>query len=519
MIPQEPEPDIRFRFIQPVRTRPHSFTSVQVDHNVRSFTGTDSPAHFWAKDERNSRESRDLGAKLNPTALLDLPLGFDLARVDADFCASADEQETQRRVSRDNDADDYSSSNNGNQRLNLSQLTTKRPSTGSRSRFLLSIRYSHRRSPWSLFSWALVVFTVLSILIVNVQAGPVTINQDHLTSEIRSRDGNRGNVILDRFTSYPDQDNGHDHDHGSLGSWFSFSHVDSPSYPYVPVSPSYDLVSTAPFALSTTVVEKVQHWYSKWKADKVRRKHNAEVFYGRWYERTLSTEAGSQKIHKRSLTTTEKVEAALIPILVLLSGLFAGLTLGYFSIDPTQLHVLAISGTEKQKAYARKIMPVRKNGHLLLTTLLLANMIVNETLPEISNGPLGGGFQAVVVSTVLIVLFAEIIPQSVCSRYGLLVGAKAAPLVRVMIWVFFIVAYPVAKLLEWSLGAHHGIIYRRAELKELIKIHAQGGEGGGDLDLETVTMAQGALGLQDKVSVASFLFQSISFSFWVYTWN
>src|SRR6266545_1729560 len=37
--------------------------------------------------------------------------------------------------------------------------------------------------------------------------------------------------------------------------------------------------------------------------------------------------------------------ASLIPLLVLLSGLFAGLTLGYMSLDVTQLNVLSISGT------------------------------------------------------------------------------------------------------------------------------------------------------------------------------
>ncbi len=35
----------------------------------------------------------------------------------------------------------------------------------------------------------------------------------------------------------------------------------------------------------------------------------------------------------------------LIPILVLMSGVFAGLTLGYMSLDETQLNVLSISGT------------------------------------------------------------------------------------------------------------------------------------------------------------------------------
>ena len=37
--------------------------------------------------------------------------------------------------------------------------------------------------------------------------------------------------------------------------------------------------------------------------------------------------------------------AALIPILVLMSGVFAGLTLGYMSLDETQLNVLSVSGT------------------------------------------------------------------------------------------------------------------------------------------------------------------------------
>ena len=39
------------------------------------------------------------------------------------------------------------------------------------------------------------------------------------------------------------------------------------------------------------------------------------------------------------------VLGCLIPVLVLASGLFAGLTLGYMSLDETQLNVLSISGT------------------------------------------------------------------------------------------------------------------------------------------------------------------------------
>lgn len=130
---------------------------------------------------------------------------------------------------------------------------------------------------------------------------------------------------------------------------------------------------------------------------------------------------------KRATSDHRSVEfivfACLIPVLVLLSGVFAGLTLGYMSLDETQLNVLSISGSpsvssharrplhsftsphhSQQKIYAAKIKPIRENGHLLLVTLLLANMIVNETLPIISDPVLGGSAQSVVLSTILIVM-------------------------------------------------------------------------------------------------------------------
>ncbi|KAF7302824.1 CNNM transmembrane domain-containing protein [Mycena kentingensis (nom. inval.)] len=191
--------------------------------------------------------------------------------------------------------------------------------------------------------------------------------------------------------------------------------------------------------------------------------------------------------------------AVLIPVLVLSSGLFAGLTLGYMSLDETQLNVLSISGTPKQREYANKIKPIRKNGHLLLVTLLLANMITNETLPIVADPILGGGVQSVVVSTVLIVIFAEIIPQSICTRHGLYLGAKMAGFTKFLIYLLGIFAWPVAKILELALGPHHGIIYRCAELKELIAMHSSLATHGGDLKTDTVTIIGATLDLQEKV--------------------
>ncbi|KAJ3783189.1 hypothetical protein GGU10DRAFT_361611 [Lentinula aff. detonsa] len=211
--------------------------------------------------------------------------------------------------------------------------------------------------------------------------------------------------------------------------------------------------------------------------------------------------ANVKSIIKRDLNDANEriVFAVLIPILVSLSGLFAGLTLGYFSLDLVQLNVLAISGSPKHREYASKIKPIGENGHLLLVTLLLANMIVNETLPIISDPVLGGGVQSVVVSTILIVIFSEIIAQSLFTRHGLYLGAKMAGFTKVLIYVLGIVSWPVAKLLEIVLGPHHGIIYRRAELKELIAMHSSMATHGGDLKTDTVTIIGATLDLQEKI--------------------
>jgi Mg2+/Co2+ transporter CorB len=94
-------------------------------------------------------------------------------------------------------------------------------------------------------------------------------------------------------------------------------------------------------------------------------------------------------------------------LLVIFGGIFAGLTIGLMSLDATNLSILIASGTPHQKKYAARIEPIRKNTHLLLVTLLLANTVVNETLPVLFHLIELDGYQAVLISTALIVVFGE----------------------------------------------------------------------------------------------------------------
>ncbi|RUS25308.1 hypothetical protein BC938DRAFT_472350 [Jimgerdemannia flammicorona] len=61
------------------------------------------------------------------------------------------------------------------------------------------------------------------------------------------------------------------------------------------------------------------------------------------------------------------------------------------SLDEMNLKILSSSGGEKEKRYAARIMPIRKNGHLLLVTLLLTNTLINESLPVLFDSIFGGG--------------------------------------------------------------------------------------------------------------------------------
>lgn len=71
--------------------------------------------------------------------------------------------------------------------------------------------------------------------------------------------------------------------------------------------------------------------------------------------------------------------------------------------DEIYLQVIESSGEGKEQLYARKVLRLLKRGkHWVLVTLLLGNVITNETLPIILDRSLGGGWPAVLGSTVLI---------------------------------------------------------------------------------------------------------------------
>ncbi|PSN75653.1 DUF21-domain-containing protein [Corynespora cassiicola Philippines] len=186
--------------------------------------------------------------------------------------------------------------------------------------------------------------------------------------------------------------------------------------------------------------------------------------------------------------------------LVLLGGAFAGLTIALMGQDEIYLQVIAHSGEGAERKNAKKVLRLMKAGkHWVLVTLLLSNVITNETLPIVLDRSLGGGWPAVVSSTVLIVIFGEIVPQSICVRYGLPIGAWMSPVVLGLMYIMAPVAWPTAKLLDYLLGEDHGTTYKKAGLKTLVTLHKTLGTSPDErLNQDEVTIITAVLDLKAK---------------------
>ncbi|XP_050367165.1 DUF21 domain-containing protein At2g14520 isoform X1 [Argentina anserina] len=193
------------------------------------------------------------------------------------------------------------------------------------------------------------------------------------------------------------------------------------------------------------------------------------------------------------------IHIVVIVLLVLFAGLMSGLTLGLMSLSIVDLEVLAKSGKPKDRKHAEKILPVVRKQHLLLCTLLICNAAAMEALPIFLDG-LVTAWGAILISVTLILLFGEIIPQSICTRYGLAIGATVTPFVRVLLWVCFPIAYPISKLLDYLLGHGHVALFRRAELKTLVDMHGNEAGKGGELTHDETTIIAGALELSEKIA-------------------
>jgi CBS domain containing-hemolysin-like protein len=159
-------------------------------------------------------------------------------------------------------------------------------------------------------------------------------------------------------------------------------------------------------------------------------------------------------------------------VCVCFSAMFAGLTLGMLTLDLFDLRIIAESGTVREREQARRVMSVRKHGNYLLCTLLTGNTAANA-LFSILTAELTSGLIGFVISTLAILFFAEIIPQSICHRFGLRIGAAMVWLVKIFMIVLTPISFPTSRILDYFLGTEPITRYNKRALKALLSIQTR----------------------------------------------
>eukprot|EP00227_Mantoniella_beaufortii_P011748 CAMPEP_0197579642 /NCGR_PEP_ID=MMETSP1326-20131121/3606_1 /TAXON_ID=1155430 /ORGANISM="Genus nov. species nov., Strain RCC2288" /LENGTH=829 /DNA_ID=CAMNT_0043143169 /DNA_START=215 /DNA_END=2704 /DNA_ORIENTATION=- len=199
-------------------------------------------------------------------------------------------------------------------------------------------------------------------------------------------------------------------------------------------------------------------------------------------------------------STPMYVNILIALVLLLLSGLFSGLTLGLMSLDMVSLEIIAEGGLMHEREYAKKIMPVRERGNLLLCTLLLGNTMVNAMVAILMSN-LTDGIVGLVISTLAIVIFGEIMPQAACSRHALYIGANTVWIVKIFMILMYVVAFPISIVLDRALGRDIGQVYSQDELHKLIRIHIENPDAQEEsgLNRDDGNLLTGALEYKDKM--------------------
>ena len=148
------------------------------------------------------------------------------------------------------------------------------------------------------------------------------------------------------------------------------------------------------------------------------------------------------------------------------SAMFSGLNLAFFSLSRLRLEAEAAAGSEP----AKRILVLRRNANLLLTTILWGNVAINVLLTLLS-GSVMAGASAFLFSTVVITFAGEILPQAYFSRRAMKMASMLSPVVRFYQRLFYPVAKPSAWVLDRLVGEEHVEYLREGLLKGVIEQH------------------------------------------------
>lgn len=150
---------------------------------------------------------------------------------------------------------------------------------------------------------------------------------------------------------------------------------------------------------------------------------------------------------------------AFLALLLLFSAFFSASETAYFSISRSAAAAMA-----KGRARERMAADLLRDPRMLLVTILFGNLLVNITATSVVTalaiglyGEKGVGI-AVLVMTVLILLFGEISPKSLALKAAPEFAVAGAPLLKALMFLFAPVRIVLGAIAEYTVEASRKIL-------------------------------------------------------------
>jgi Mg2+/Co2+ transporter CorB len=195
--------------------------------------------------------------------------------------------------------------------------------------------------------------------------------------------------------------------------------------------------------------------------------------------------------------------AALVAmVLALLSGLFAASETAITAASRARMHQLELNGDRR----ARRVNALLDQREKLIGSLLLGNNLINTLAAAIVTTLLAAPFGefgvaiATGVTTIIVLVFAEVLPKTYAIAYPDEVALRIAPVAR----FFMVILSPIVGAVQWIVNHTLRLIgvtkpgapdaYAAAEeIRGAVEMHAEGGA----VETDVRDRLRGALDLSD----------------------
>ena len=106
----------------------------------------------------------------------------------------------------------------------------------------------------------------------------------------------------------------------------------------------------------------------------------------------------------------------------------------------------------------------------MLCTILLGNVAVNSIL-SIIMADLTSGIAGMLITTAIVLVFGEVLPQAACSRYALLIGAHTMWILKLFVLLTIPITFPLSAIFDKLFGVEVNSNYNKNKMKQLFKIY------------------------------------------------